>query len=198
MEAFFASLEPLLQNIYVHIGAAALGGFVLGWVARGLFARPRAVAHEAADEAAEETDTPAPQAAPSGEALTVLPGMTEALAAKLGAAGVRSVDDLWSAGHDREALHTLADSVQLEDFVLRKWVNAADLMRLPAMTPLLADALIRCGARGVAALAGENADRIQHKLAAYEEKNSVLGGAPDRAAVVALIDAAAGLDDSGK
>ncbi len=190
MEEFLAQLPPALQNIYVLAAmAVALLVLIVLLIRRLAAGTGGADARLEADEAAQ---TVVPVTGPGdGRPLSDLPGVSAANAERLMAAGVGDVEALLAATADADALHGLADALQLEDFVVRKWVNAAGLLALPNVTPALADALIRCGVRGREALAGENPDRVQHKLAAWEEKNATLDGAPDRRAVAALIEAAA-------
>ncbi len=190
MDQFLAQLPPALQNIYVLAAVAVVLLVLIVMLIRRLAAGSGgADAQARADDAAQ---TAVPVTVPGdGRPLGDLPGVSAANAQRLMAAGVGDVESLLAATADADALHRLADALQLEDFVVRKWVNAAGLLALPNVTPALAEALVRCGVRGPEALAGENPDRVQHKLAAWEEKNATLDGAPDRRTVAALIAAAA-------
>lgn len=172
---------------------AASGGLLLGLLLGYLWGRAdgrrraRPPAHAA---------PPAPVAAPppgagTGVPLSALPGMSDAVAAKLAAAGVADVGALWAHGQDEDTLHGLCDAVQLEDFALRRWIAIADLCRVDGIEPQTADALVRTGVRSAADLAEANPDRVQNRLAKLAEEGGALEAAPARAAVADWIDRAA-------
>jgi hypothetical protein len=167
-------------GLFFAIGA--LLGFGVGYVYRGsrIKATPRVVQPEA---------PAAPAAAPTAQ-ISGLPGMTPAVATALAAAGIDGLGALRAVGESDDTLLALADSLKLEDFALRKWVNLADLQGLDGVDGDLANALMRVGVRGVDALAGENPDRIQNKLASLHEAEGLPKTVPDRQAVAALIAAA--------
>ena len=203
MNNLIAELESVFGNVYLVYAAIAVSIVVLALLLRRVFGgRPQegeadvgqvdaAVSPQSERPAVEDAAPPA-----AGDGLAALAGLPPALAQRLADAGIATTTQLFEHGRDPEALHALAESLQLEDFVLRKWVAVADLVRLPGVSAELADALIRCGTRNSVALAGENPDRVQHKLAAYAEKSDRLAAAPTRSEVVDLIAAAGSLTEA--
>ncbi|MFK7887435.1 MAG: DUF4332 domain-containing protein [Gammaproteobacteria bacterium] len=165
-------------GLFFAIGG--LLGFALGYVYRGTkqpaVVRPQAVVKPVAVASAQ---------------ISGLPGMTPAAASSLAATGIDSLAALRAATDSDDKLVALADALRLEDFALRKWVNVAQLQSVAGVDGDLANALLRVGVRGAAALAGENPDRIQNKLAALHDAEGLPENVPDRQSVAAMIAAAA-------
>ncbi|MFK8016990.1 MAG: DUF4332 domain-containing protein [Gammaproteobacteria bacterium] len=159
----------------------ALLGFFTGYVYRGM--RRTAPAPTVAS-------VPQPPLLPPDDEVAALPGMTAAVASGLAGHGVRSLKDLVELGTSDERLLGVADLLRLEDFALRKWVGMAGLQGLPGVDADLAHALQRIGVRSVADLATENPDRVQNKLAALHDAESLPAVVPDRQAVSQIIEAA--------
>ncbi len=173
---YFASYFVL----FLAIGA--LLGFAVGYVYRGM--RTPAVA------AVRDERVTAPPAVASDE-LAQLPGMTPDAAQRLSASGVGDLASLRSACADDTALNALADATRLEDFALRKWVGIAAMQGLEGVDGDLAHALVRTGVRSVAELAQANPDRVQNKLAALNEAESLLAQVPGIGDIKAIIERAA-------
>lgn len=167
-------------GLFFAIGA--LLGFGVGYVYRGTRIKD-------ASRVTAPTVTAAP-AAVADTRISALPGMTPSVATAMAAAGIDGLGALRAVGESDDELLALADALKLEDFALRKWVNLADLQGLDGVDADLANALVRVGVRGADALATENPDRIQNKLAALHEAEGLPQNVPDRQAVAALIAAA--------
>jgi hypothetical protein len=172
----------------LFFAAGAVIGFLLGYLWRGV-ARPPAAATADAPCATPVADQPRPDAA-----LAALPGMNDALAGRLAAAGASDLEALRHIGRSHEQVAALADALRLEDFTVRRWVALAGLQSLEGVDVDLANALLRVGMRSTGDLATANADRVQNKLAALNDAESLLAHVPTRAQVVDLIERAAAID----
>lgn len=166
----------------------ALIGFLCGYLYRGRSRQP------VATPPGQPEQIPTSSELPADTQIGELPGMTEALAARLAAAGAPDLDALRQIGASNAKLAALADTLRVEDFTVRRWVALAGLRGIDEVDADLANALLRVGIRSAKDLAGANADRIQNKLLALNEAESLPADVPTRQQVVDLIERAAASD----
>jgi uncharacterized membrane protein/predicted flap endonuclease-1-like 5' DNA nuclease len=121
------------------------------------------------EAAPEELDVSAePQPVTAEEALRAtatvrisqLEGVSADDAQKLAAAGVRSTDDLLTAGGNPAARRELAKTTGIDDKQLLGWIHDADLMRIPGVGPQYSDLLVAAGVESPAELANRNSGKL--------------------------------------
>jgi len=165
-----ASQEPVTDTAAPEMAAAALAS--------------TAPAGEAAPVAADE-------AAPADRRIEDVEGIGPAFGAQLVAAGVRTTDDLLTAGATRGGRQRLADATGISGQLILEWVNHVDLMRVPGIGPQYSDLLEAAGVDSPAELVQRNAANlattIQEVVAA---RPGVVRRIPTEADVAAWIEAA--------
>lgn len=149
-----------------------------------------AVVEEAAAPAAAEAPSP------GGHTRIVdIEGIGPAYAEKLAAAGIKTADDLLTAGakpYDREKI---AASTGISPKLIREWVDNVDLMRVPGVGPQYSDLLEAAGVGSPAELAQRNpanlAVTVQEVAAA---RPGIVRRVPGEAEIAGWIEAAGRLD----
>ncbi len=129
----------------------------------------------AADETEVTDFTPA-----SGFQIRDLVGIAEKQIKALSAHGIKSVAQLRDATATKAARETLADELQLEDFVVNKWARMADFLSLDEMTPEVAEFLVFAGINSTQDLASRNPESVAHKLQNLNEKEARIETVPAR------------------
>ncbi len=116
----------------------------------------------------------------SGFRIRDLVGITDKQVKTLGASGIQSVEQLRDATESRTARESLADTLQLEDFVVNKWARMADLLRLDGMDPATAEFLVFAGINSTRDLAARNPESVAHKLQNLNDKEARIDAVPTR------------------
>jgi predicted flap endonuclease-1-like 5' DNA nuclease len=96
-------------------------------------------------------------------------GIGPAYAKKLRGAGVRGVSTLLKKGADRKGRADLAKASGLDESLILKWVNMADLYRVKGVGSEYSELLEKAGVDTVKELRTRNAENLQTKM---EEVNS--------------------------
>ena len=96
--------------------------------------------------------------------LTSIPGITEAIEAKLNAAGINNVNDLLAEGGSRLGREEIAARSGLAAAQILKFVHCADVFRIKGVAGRTAALLERAGVTTVAELAQRNASNLHAKL----------------------------------
>jgi formate dehydrogenase major subunit len=115
------------------------------------------------------------------------------MAAKLRAIDIRWVRDLLAQGGSPDGRREIAARAGAEASTVLRWVNLADLMRIPGVTVDLADLLETAGVDTVKELAARRPDNLARKLAETAESAGRAWLAPAEATVTGWVDAAQGL-----
>jgi predicted flap endonuclease-1-like 5' DNA nuclease len=92
-------------------------------------------------------------------------GIGEVYAAKLRAAGIRTVSGLLKAGCERNGRKNLAAATGIDESQILKWVNMADLYRVRGIGSEYSELLEKAGVDTVKELRNRNADNLHAKLA---------------------------------
>jgi PAS domain S-box-containing protein len=92
--------------------------------------------------------------------IEVIEGIGPAYAAKLAAAGVTTTAQLLHAAADRKGRQTLAEATGLSRDLILKWVNRADLMRVPGVGEEYSDLLEAAGVDTVKELRTRNPQNL--------------------------------------
>ena len=87
-------------------------------------------------------------------------GIGPSYAAKLGAAGVTSTDDLLDKGAKPSGRKALEDATGIDHSLILEWVNHVDLMRLDGVGSEYSDLLEAAGVDSPAELAQRNAGNL--------------------------------------
>lgn len=96
--------------------------------------------------------------------LEVIEGIGASFAAKLQAAGVRTVEGLLSTGATPAGRKELAAQTGISAALILKWVNRADLMRVRGVGEEYSDLLELAGVDTVAELAQRRPDALHRKM----------------------------------
>jgi predicted flap endonuclease-1-like 5' DNA nuclease len=96
-------------------------------------------------------------------------GIGPAYAEKLRSAGVRGVNTLLKKGADRTGRKNLAETTGLDESLILKWVNMADLYRIKGVGSEYSELLEKAGVDTVKELRNRNAENLHAKM---EEVNS--------------------------
>ncbi len=96
-------------------------------------------------------------------------GIGPAYAEKLRLAGVRSVDALLKKAAEKKGRGTLSTRTGIDESVILKWVNMADLYRIKGVGSEYAELLEKAGVDTVKELRNRNAENLFQKM---QEVNS--------------------------
>ncbi len=91
-------------------------------------------------------------------------GVGPVFADKLSKAGVRSVNKLLEKGATRTGRKELANATGIDDSVILKWVNMADLYRVKGIGSEYSELLEKAGVDTVKELATRKAENLQAKM----------------------------------
>ncbi|MGF1547211.1 MAG: DUF4332 domain-containing protein [Thiotrichales bacterium] len=97
----------------------------------------------------------------SGHAIEQIEGVGKGYGKRLRALGIDTTDDLLLQCRTADGRSRITEHLALEEFVVRKWANMADFMRIPGVSGQIAGLLDRAGATSL----GELATRHPHPLA---------------------------------
>jgi predicted flap endonuclease-1-like 5' DNA nuclease len=120
-------------------------------------------------------------------------GIGPAYAEKLAAAGIKTTDDLLTAGAKPQGREKIAEGTGISEKLILGWVNKVDLMRVPGVGPQYSDLLEAAGVDSPAELSHRNAanlaDAVQSVVA---ERPGIVRRTPTE------MDIAAWIEEAGK
>jgi predicted flap endonuclease-1-like 5' DNA nuclease len=105
-------------------------------------------------------------------------GIGPTFAAKLEGAGVKSVETLLTAGCTPQGRKDLAKKSGIDETLILKWVNRADLARIKGVGSELADILEAAGVDTVVELARRNAQNLVDKMTEVNEAKHLVRRLP--------------------
>jgi predicted flap endonuclease-1-like 5' DNA nuclease len=120
-------------------------------------------------------------------------GVGPAYAAKLAAAGVKSVAKLLEVGASKKGRTGLAETSGISDALILKWVNHADLMRIKGIGAQFSELLEASGADSVPELAKRKAANLRAKMSEVNGERKLVRQLPSESQLQAMIDAAKAL-----
>jgi predicted flap endonuclease-1-like 5' DNA nuclease len=127
-------------------------------------------------------------------AITEIEGVGPAMAEKLQAAGIKTVEALLSAGATAKERAALVESTGISLAQLTRWVNHADLFRLKGVGSQFAELLEAAGVDSVPELAQRNAANLRAKMAEVNAEKKLTRAVPTEAMVEAWVAQAKTLD----
>ena len=110
--------------------------------------------------------------------LVEIEGIGPTYAAKLEKAGVTSVETLLSTGGTAKARKDLAEKSAIDETLILKWVNRADLARIKGVGSELADLLEGAGVDTVVELAKRNAQSLMDKMTEVNQAKQLVRKLP--------------------
>lgn len=117
-------------------------------------------------------------------------GIGPTFAAKLGEVGIFTTEDLLAAGATRKGRQELAKKTEISEKLVLKWVNRADLMRVPGIGEEYSDLLEAAGVDTVKELRNRNPNNLFKSLLQVNEEKRLVRRAPHLSEVQAWIKAA--------
>jgi chromosome segregation ATPase len=117
-------------------------------------------------------------------------GIGPAYGQKLRAVGIAWVKDLLEEAGDPDGRARLAADTGIERNLILQWVSAADLLRVPGITPEWAELLEAAGVDHVGALHTRTAPDLHKKLTDTNASGHYARSTPDAASVAAWLEAA--------
>lgn len=116
-----------------------------------------------------------------------LEGIGEVYAAKLKAVGIATVEALLERGASREGRGRLAEESGISDALILRWVNFADLFRVPGVGTQYSELLEAAGVDSVPELAQRNPANLHAKLVEVNEAKHLVRQVPSLTQVTGWI-----------
>ncbi|MCU0649633.1 MAG: DUF4332 domain-containing protein [Gemmatimonadaceae bacterium] len=120
-------------------------------------------------------------------AITEIEGVGPAMAEKLQAAGIKSVESLLSAGATAKDRAAIVEQTGISASHISKWVNHADLFRLKGVGGQYAELLEAAGVDSVPELAQRNAANLAAKMAEINAAKSLTKVVPTETMVAGWV-----------
>jgi PAS domain S-box-containing protein len=138
-------------------------------------------------ESLEALSEPNSQEAPPIE---VIEGIGPAYSARLGEASIRSTSDLLEAGATRAGRKELAEKTGLSPKLILRWVNIADLIRIPGIGEEYSQLLEAAGVDTVKELRHRAPENLYQKMLEVNERQELVRRTPHLSEVEAWVEAA--------
>ena len=113
---------------------------------------------------------------------------------KLKAAGVHSVDNLLEKCAGKSGRSTLSKETGIDEKLLVKWTNHADLFRISGIGPQFSELLEASGVDTVKELRTRNAENLYAKMQEVNEAKKLVRRLPSLAQITQMIDDAGKLE----
>lgn len=126
--------------------------------------------------------------------ITEIEGIGEAYAKKLQPLGITTTADLLEKGASRKGRKELAEATGIDETLILKWVNAADLFRVKGIGSEYSQLLEKAGVDTVKELRNRKAENLHATLGEINEKHKLVRQIPGLSQVQAWIEAAKELD----
>ncbi len=121
-------------------------------------------------------------------------GIGEVYAKKFVAAKVKTVGALLSKGCTKKGRKDLAAATGIDETLILKWVNFADLFRVKGIASEYSELLEKAGVDTVKELKNRKADNLHAKLAEVNNKHHLVRQLPSLSQVESWIEAAKKLE----
>lgn len=183
MENWGSYLADLNVQAIFALVVAALIGSVVGWFLRGLRCkhslreldeswRKRLIGADISGNSGTASSRLATGAAAVGYPIEDLEGIGKGFGSRLRALDIVTTHDLLETCATPQAQQSVARRMDLEDFVVRKWVCMADLMRVAGVTGNFAELLEACSIYSVQRLAEQEPGKLVSVMADVNEKEN--------------------------
>jgi PAS domain S-box-containing protein len=126
--------------------------------------------------------------------IETIEGIGPIYAAKLGEIGIVTTEDLLAAGATRKGRQDLVKATEISDKLILKWVNRADLMRVPGIGEEYSDLLEVAGVDTVKELRNRNPNNLFTALQQANEEKHLVRRVPHLSEVEAWVSAAKELE----
>ncbi|NLN46441.1 MAG: DUF4332 domain-containing protein [Clostridiaceae bacterium] len=126
-------------------------------------------------------------------ALSTIEGIGEVYQNTLKEAGITSVEKLLEAGSTKAGRAKLAETTNLSDKLLLKWINHADLMRIKGIGGEYSELLEAAGVDTVPELAGRRADNLYAKMCEINDAKKLVRKLPTQEQVAGWVEQAKAL-----
>ncbi|MCU0634451.1 MAG: DUF4332 domain-containing protein [Gemmatimonadaceae bacterium] len=123
-------------------------------------------------------------------AITEIEGVGPAMAEKLQAAGIKTVEKLLSVGATAKDRATLVEQTGISASQISRWVNHADLFRLTGVGGQFAELLEAAGVDSVPELAQRKAANLAAKMAEINAAKQLTKVVPTEAMVTGWVEQA--------
>jgi PAS domain S-box-containing protein len=124
----------------------------------------------------------------------MIEGIGPVYADKLAEHGISTTDELLQAGASRKGRQELADSSGISRELILKWVNRADLMRVPGVGEEYSDLLEAAGVDTVKELRKRNPENLHLAMAEVNTRKNLVRRLPHFSEVQAWVEAAKGME----
>jgi predicted flap endonuclease-1-like 5' DNA nuclease len=105
-------------------------------------------------------------------------GIGEVYQKKLNKAGISSVEELLEKGATPKGRKELADKAGINDALILKWINRADLFRIKGIGDQYADLLEAAGVDTIPELAQRKAENLSQKLVDINKAKNLVNKLP--------------------
>lgn len=122
--------------------------------------------------------------------VTTIEGIGSVYAARLEEVGILTTEDLLTSAGSRKGRKKLVESTGISDKLVLKWVNRADLMRVPGIGEEYSDLLESAGVDTVQELRNRNPENLFNALGEVNEEKKLVRRLPHLSEVEAWIKAA--------
>jgi predicted flap endonuclease-1-like 5' DNA nuclease len=126
--------------------------------------------------------------------ITEIEGIGPALAEKLAAAGIQTVESLLETGATKTGRKKLAAGSGIDEGKLLDWVNMADLFRIKGIGSQFAELLKAAGVDTVKELRNRNAENLHAKLVEVQEEKKITRTVPALSQVTDFVEQAKALE----
>lgn len=113
---------------------------------------------------------------------------------KLKAAGVASVNSLLEKGGTKKGRKELAEKTKIDESLILKWVNSADLFRVPGIGTEYSELLEKAGVDTVKELKSRKPENLHAKLAEVNAQKKLVRLVPGLSVVQKWIEEASKLE----
>jgi len=117
-------------------------------------------------------------------------GIGPVYAEKLAGAGIKTVEQILSAGAAKAGRKKLAADTGIDEGKILEWVNMADLFRIKGIGPQFAELLEAAGVDTVKELRNRNAENLYAKLVEVQAEKKITKAVPALKQVIKFIDQA--------
>lgn len=108
--------------------------------------------------------------------------------------GITTVEKLLEKGCSKQGRKSIADRTSINEKMILKWVNMADLFRVNGVASQFAELLKGSGVDTVKELRTRNADNLAEKMAEVNDEKHLCKVSPSAATITKWIDEAKTLD----
>ncbi|MCU0643339.1 MAG: DUF4332 domain-containing protein [bacterium] len=126
--------------------------------------------------------------------ITEIEGIGPVYAEKLAGIKIQSVNALLEKGATRSGRKEIAQATGLDESLILKWVNAADMFRVKGIGSEYSQLLEKAGVDTVKELRNRKAENLHAKLAEVNASHKLVRQLPALAQVESWIETAKGLD----